>query len=513
MKTVIEITRGIDFNLLIWLTFSIVIYAPVSDANGWEHTSIDFEVLQQALNDANPNVRRRAAESLGFRQQAGATEALLARLEKDEPVASVRQEIYGALGRLGESQAIDSMRNCLENEGSAALRSQCAGALGNFDSQAAELLALRAADDENHQVRSRAIASLGYFSSAATIRYLINLARDSDDPRQHLALHSLGRTRAAAATEVLVDLLENSTNPVQTIVVLQAFILLGDPDASGVIQALYRSSDDERIKQYALVAMASARASGSESYFLDALSSENHASRVLGLVALRKMGSPGQIEIISRHAIDDSSDLFSQGSEQLLNDPVATIASLDLLNEYLKTIIQLAPEAGESVYLQATTAVSIPRTSSAALKIAEGFYKARWQSVYGLGYTESAQAIKHVAQAMKDPDFRIRAVAIRSMGVLGNRENLGLVEAMLGDEMAEVRWTAARVLGRMRASESIEALMQSLDDDHAQVRLESVTALGYLGATMARSKIAQTAAEDPDPGVREAAVYAASLIE
>jgi HEAT repeat protein len=88
-----------------------------------------------------------------------------------------------------------------------------------------------------------------------------------------------------------------------------------------------------------------------------------------------------------------------------------------------------------------------------------------------------------------------------------------LIEERLRDEAAEVRWTAARVLGRMKAAGSSGALMQALDDENAQVRLESVTALGYINARQAKAELARLAASDPDLKVRQAAVYAASLVE
>jgi hypothetical protein len=50
-----------------WLLLALACYVPNARSNGWEHTSIDFGVLVEALHDANPNVRLRAAESLGFR--------------------------------------------------------------------------------------------------------------------------------------------------------------------------------------------------------------------------------------------------------------------------------------------------------------------------------------------------------------------------------------------------------------------------------------------------------------
>ena len=513
MRYAFEAFRTSIVNPLTWLVFVFIFYCPATYSNGWEHTSIDFEVLVSALNDANPNLRRRAAESLGFRPQPGATDALLARLEKAEAVDRVRQEIYQALGRIGDESALGAIGDCLAKETAIALRAQCAAALGNYDSPAAERLTLKSVHDENQHVRLRAVASLGSFSSATTVQTLTEFTRDMDTQIKHTALLSLGRTGSTAATPLLVDGLQRSTNRDQTLVVLRALTLLANPDAIEVIQAVYRRNDDEEIRRHALVAMASTRARGSESYFLDALSSEDHTSQILGLAVLRNFGTPEQVPVIAEHGLIESRDLFSQDKEQLLRDPLRTINNLQLLNEYLKTIVRLEPGAGERLYEMAAIPISLPRSSSAALKIAEGFYNARWQSIYGLGYTGTARAVELVAAGLQDSDARIRAVATRSMGVLGNLQDIESIEKMLFDPAAEVRWTAARVLGRLSAEGSVDLILQALNDSNAQVRLEAAISLGYLRAQAAAQKLSELAAKDPDPRVREAAVYAASLIK
>jgi hypothetical protein len=135
---------------------------------------------------------------------------------------------------------------------------------------------------------------------------------------------------------------------------------LANPDAIADIQALYRKTDDEEVRRYALVAMASTRARGSESYFLEALSSEDHASRILGLAVLRNFGSRDQADAITEHALLDGSRIFRQDADALLLEAQSTIASLELLNEYLRTVIKLDPQAGESLYLQAAAVKSVP---------------------------------------------------------------------------------------------------------------------------------------------------------
>ncbi len=279
MRFTFKAARKILTGLVLSAALVLGFYSPVPFANGWEHTSIDFSVLVAALNDDNPNLRRRAAESIGFRPQAGATAVLLARLSKKEPVARVRQEIFHALGKIGEPTAVEAIADCIINETSIAVRAQCAAALGNIGTTAAEVLALKATHDESQQVRLQAIASLGGFSSDAAVQALIEFARSEDVQIRNTALLSLGRTGASEAGVVLVKELRKKNGREHILLLLRALTLMAKPDALETLQALYRRSSDEEIKRHALVAIASTRAKGSESYFLDALSSEDHASQ------------------------------------------------------------------------------------------------------------------------------------------------------------------------------------------------------------------------------------------
>ena len=114
--------------------------------------------------------------------------------------------------------------------------------------------------------------------------------------------------------------------------------------------------------------------------------------------------------------------------------------------------------------------------------------------------------------ALEDSDARIRAVAIRSMGVLDHAGFIQAVQSRLEDDAAEVRWMAARVLGRSRTTDTA-GLIESLRDPHAQVRLESAIALGYLKERAALTLLSELAGSDSDSRVSEAATYAIGLIE
>jgi HEAT repeat protein len=513
MTDTAEYTHKIFTRLSFCLICILAFYSQNNYANGWEHTSIDLDVLVTALDDPNPNMRQRAAESLGYRPQLEAANALLARLKKNEPVARVRQEIYVALGKIGENIALSSIKDCLNKEKVISVRAQCAAALGNITSPISEQLALQSLDDENNLVRTQATVSLGNFSTANVVTTLTELTKDENFAIKNNALLSLGRTGSVDAIPVLIDSLVQASNRQQILVTLSALTFLANPNTVEAIRHVYIHSDDEQIKRYALVAMANTRAQGSESLFLDALSSQDPDSRILGLVVLRSFGSSKEVPAIVERALKGSNEIFRKGSNRLLLDPLRTISELQLLNEYLKTVIRLDPAAGERLYAQAAMPKLIPRTSGTNLKIAQGLHDARWQSLYGLGYTGTEKAGEIIKAALTDHDARIRAVATRSMGVLENLRYVDSIEAMLYDEAAEVRWMAARVLGRLNNSGSVDALVKMLKDTNALVRLESAFSLGYLNAQPAKQKLSRLAELDSDKRVREAAQHAVSLIQ
>jgi HEAT repeat protein len=226
------------FRFILFLSIAIILgcFARAVCANGWEHTSIDLEILLAALDDENSQIRQRAAESLGYRKQAGTSEALLARLEKNELEARVRQAIYGSLGKIGDPAALGAIKRCLDQEKDNAVRAQCAGTLGNFESPLAEQIALGHVDNEHHRVRLQSIASLGSFSSATVIKSLIELLEDEDGAIENAALLSLGRTGSMLAEPVLIEALQRSEDRDRVLIVLRALTFLASPGSADAIR-------------------------------------------------------------------------------------------------------------------------------------------------------------------------------------------------------------------------------------------------------------------------------------
>ena len=112
-----------------------------------------------------------------------------------------------------------------------------------------------------------------------------------------------------------------------------------------------------------------------------------------------------------------------------------------------------------------------------------------------------------------DPDFRLRAAAVRSLGVLGFPDAVDLVIHNLDDPVAEVRWTAATVLGRLHDPKAVKPLIRKLSDINSEVRVQAALSLGFLGDPIASDKLKRLAREDQNKKVQTAAAYSLQIIK
>jgi len=187
---------------------------------------------------------------------------------------------------------------------------------------------------------------------------------------------------------------------------------------------------------------------------------------------------------------------------------------LAMIQEGLRALVDLDPAKGLPVFLSAARSRPFSVHSSGDLRIAESIYEMRRIAIYGLGYTSSKDAAKLLVgpNAMGDRDYRLRATAARSLGVLGFPQAADQILPLLDDSEAEVRWTAAMVLGRLGNKNIVASLESRLADSYAEVRRQAALSLGYLGAHSALPTLKKLASDDTSPSVRSAAAVAAETL-
>ena len=196
-------------------------------------------------------------------------------------------------------------------------------------------------------------------------------------------------------------------------------------------------------------------------------------------------------------------------------DAPVVLTALSLQVEILRALAELDARNGVGAFVDGVRSPEIPRDSQIALRIAEGFYERSRMALHGLGYSASPGAAEVLVgqDGIGNADPRLRAVAVRSLAVLGAPGATDKLLPALRDPIPEVRWTAAMALGRLARTTAVGPLIELLGDEFVEVRRQAALALGYIGAPEANLPLAQLAINEPIASVREAALYAMDLLD
>ena len=505
------------------LAFALVLLALAprpATANGWEHGAVPFETLIEALSFESPDIREQAAHSLGFRGQAEAVGPLLDRLALPESDGGVRQSIYEALGRLGAPEALPALSRCLTKESAVPIRAHCIEALGDLRSREALGIILAAlARTTDALVRDHAVDALGNFPHRRVVATLDNLLQAThDETLRRRVLLALGRTGADAAVAPVLRVFETAGSDAERFTALHALAELGSPAATEVLSAALANTDDPRMRAALAVALGASRDGEASDLLLALLEDPVPAVRYVAVDALQSLSIRSAAPALAALAEREGATLAGRSAVDLAANRLRTVAALSLQVRALRAAVALDASQATEALLQAAEPLAMSRDTTAGVEIAAAVYQRRRIALYGLGYAQAAE--REVAQAVLlgpagigEADARLRAVAVRSLGVLDAPGAAGRIRPLLGnDPSADVRMMAARVLGLLHDHESAPALLAALADSHALVRKEAALALGYLQDPAARAPLKALARDDRSASVRNAAAYALTLL-
>jgi HEAT repeat protein len=511
--------RAVRWPLLAVIALAIAGLAPRTPcfANGWEHGAIPFEALVKALQAESPDMRARGARSLGLREQQRGVAPLLARLQAPEPHPAVRSTIYAALGHLGATEAVPALLQCLVDEQDDEVRATCAGAAGKIGAAEALPALLRSLEtDPSFLVRTGVVEALGGFSQPDAVAALTDLIEPGGNASLRTrAIRSLGQTGADAAVGPLVAALEAADGASEQTAIVQALGELGHPDSGAALERLIAETKDADLRLATVVALGAVRDGDARDTLEALLDDPDPAVQLAAVLGLRHLGQAAAAAAVLRFyegLATPAVEAMEGWTGEVL---VRALATLRLQSEALRALGDLDPVVGLPAFLDAAARQEVDRTSQAGLELAARIYQRRRLALHGLGYTKARSAFEVLSGplGLHDEDPRLRAVAVRSLGVLGFPEAVALVIGSLGDESRDVRWTGATVLGLLGDRQAVAALLGALEDPVARVREESALALGYLGDVAARDRLLGLAEEDANEAVREAARFAAGLLE
>ena len=506
--------RRVPWVLLFGLLF--VASPDRTSANGWEHGTVPFAALAAALRMKSAELRARAAESLGFRGEARGVPPLLDLLEGEEPSHRVRSIAYEALGRLGDARALPVLRRCLQDEPREELRGACVAALGGIGgAEGLELVIDTLRGDAHVLVRSRAVDALGAFADPGAVQVLESMVEEGSPELRFRAIRALGRTGTREAAAPLLARLPLAGDDAERAAIVEALARVRDPSAVDALLKLREANPAPALRVRVALALAAIEAPSAYDALVEMLRDPLPAVQFYALRGLRDLGRPEAAGDVSSFYQRTAERVSDRSSDDLIRDARAVLAALGLQVEGLRTLLDLDPDRGVDAFLDGARAPVIPRDSQTALRIAEGFYERQRIALHGLGYCHSPEAGRLLAggDGIGHPDPRLRAVAVRSLAVHGGPEVAAALIPMLRDPVPEVRWTAANALGRVGDPAALSPLTEVLADEFGEVRRQAALSLGYLGAGTAREALLELSDRDPMTAVREAAAYAASLLD
>lgn len=483
-------------------------------ANGWEHWGIPLDVLMAALLADQPEHQVAAARSLGYRRERAAVDAMLALLERRDTPAPVIGATLDALGRIGDARALPALHRLLRDSAREELRADAAAALGAIAAGDSLPELLTALDREPSLVgRAAIIAALGAWRERPAIATLAALL---DDPRHRAlrprAIQSLGRMGPEAAPPLLVALRLARSDGAR-IEIIDALGRTGAPESVSTLTALLSPQASPELRVRVAVALGAIRDGSAVPTLITLLADDAAPVRYYAVRSLAEAGDMRAAEPLRRLFARLAAAHATLPIAQVLAEPTSYLADLTLRIEIATALIDLDAPGSFALFASALAPREFPRDSALGLRLNEGVYELRRAATVGLGYSKSAAAGALLSQGpLRDRDDRLRAAAVRALGVLdtalGRSSMLAALLPQLGDDSPEVRWEAAFVLGRVGAPAAIPALLERLADRHAEVRRQAALSLGMLGASEAREALTLIAERDEDARTRTAAAAA-----
>ena len=499
------------------LAGGVILGSPAgSGANGWEHGTVRFEALVAALGSESAHMRERAAQSLGYRGETRGTAPLLELIGRAEPSHRVRSTAYTALGRLADPRALPVLGRCLRDEAREEIRGDCVAALGGLGGPESLGLVIRTfRSDANPLVRNRAIDTLGRFARLESVAVLTGLLVGEDTSYHLRAIAALGHTGMHEAVAPLLARLRTAHAIAERAAIVEALARLRDPSALDALLEELESVRDQTLRIRITIALGAIRAPSAYDALVRMLRDPLPAVRFHAIRGLRELGEPAATGALSELYRVSAESLAGRPFESLAADAPTVLAALGLQVELLRALAELDAPRGAGAFIDGARSPEIPRESQTALRIAEGFYERHRMALHGLGYSASGKAAEVLAgdDGIGHSDPRLRAVAVRSLVVLGAPGAAGHLLSALRDPVPEVRWTAATALGRLAHAGAADALIELLGDEFGEVRRQAALALGYIGAAQSSLPLAQLAINEPVASVREAALYAMDLLD
>jgi HEAT repeat protein len=409
----------------------------------------------------------------------------------------MRQSAISALGRIESPDAMQALRDLLEDEDLSVVRAVIA-ALSTMNTDEARDLLISSALSERDDIAARALEALLEMHGPEIEQALVEIAKV--EPRRHEDVLRHLVTAGNKQGIAIVMSLAHSADTQERLIAIGIFAAAGTNDGLLIALELVRAEHDGKAQALRLLASARPGEPAVIDLLRDTLRTGTPEEAVAALEVLGRAGSEEARESIVA--------ALSNSDSSIAGAAVAAMAKFRMTPEAanaLRTAAESHPELASSVMRQLFTV-----NSPVAVQIAErllrsgdrGEMEQAMRALEGAGTPEAGELLVRTART-GDPDMR--AYAIRSLANSGDKRAVEVVVGALRDGNANVREQAIYSLGALRSEKARDALIDFSRTGDANDRRSALLAMRDYSDARTQQRIVELS-RDTDASVRYYAI-------
>jgi len=393
--------------------------------------SVTMKELIRVMNDKNPQVRKKATETLG-RIENPAVEPLVAALRDDND--RVRAKAADALIKIGGISVTQAFIVAL-TDNNPYTREKAADALGCIGDSCATKLLVAALNDTNWKVREKAAEALGRIGDSDAVEPLVAVLKDDDSDVRQKAAEALDRLGWQAGNE-----------------------------AEKRLYFIAKKDWDECLKLNGVTIKALTRV----------LSDKNPQVRKEATETLVKIGDLGTVQALILALENNNSDIRKEAAETLGNigHSEAVKPLIVLLKDIDPDVRQAATEA-----LVKIGGIHAMEQLISALQDRNSYIREAAAEILG---KISNPALDPLMYALWENNWEVRIEAAKALGRLRDGRAVNSLVAVLEYEGRDTRRGIPEDLGEITSSSAKPFIPTGITQD-IRLRIEVIKALGQIG--------------------------------
>jgi HEAT repeat protein len=474
---------------------------------------IAVDPLIAALNSQDDDVRRKAAEALGYIKDKRAIDALTHLLK--DPKSEVRSQADWALARInGSPEGAPASADVKEQD--KLLCRLGAGVLDIKDLRENKQFSDESLFQSDPVLKQR--LTEWERSAPRSVASQIKILRDGDNGSKANAAIQL-RSSGALAQGAILALVETIYDPrvdkkvylhqclpiamttvSSAVEAAQTLVGIGEPAIDSIIAVI--KNGDSNIRQLVVQELGTISDLRLVESLITLLEDDNSQTRETVIRALETVKDPLAVDLLLA-TLKDGGVRKQSGVAQILGQ-IGVSRAVEPLIAYLKSEQPLMRQSA----IQALGQIKNSRAIEPLIAVLkDDKADIRLAVIQALEQINDPRTVKSLISSLDDEDIRIRDCAARALKNFSDQPSLDLLAAALKSPSFRTRNAVIRVLAQIGDPKSVGSLIAASRDKDIIIRQSAIEALGQIEDPSAMAAI-NDALQDADQDVRIAAIRA-----